>query len=487
MIQIQLLVVAGDLVGQRLNVPAGGARIGRSSSCDFTINEGILSRQHCECYVQSGKAYVRDLASANGTLVNGEDIGTDERRLQSGDIITLGATALRVQLLETDPHADKKTTSSISLDWSETSDDALQTMVAQPLQPTIEPSPDISKQMPSAGEPFEDIDLGLGDKTEVEGTGTLVEGRSGKWLIRLVIVALVALIAMIGMMLLYEKLTEVKGSPEASLAEVYDTLEDTKEAPFDIAYEHLAINAQSIFAYYLTFSSTTGILSLRSESLGETDRSFVETKQLSKREIERLRAVFIENYYEKIVAHYPEQTTEPCSLDRKSLRFVLGRKIWERTSENYASHDYAKLCMDLEACAGDLLNLKAAQYAVSELLEFARGHLDDAEAYWLRIAQGDENLCKSYENYCEAEAYLRTINPKPDFAKEIQRGVDKTRALINERYDDYKLTVDQAYHSRDEMLEARALGKIMRLLPENDERYRQAEVRLEMLEGRRRY
>lgn len=497
MVQIQLLVVSGEALGTHYTVPAEGAIIGRSSKCDFTINEGILSRQHCRCYVQQGEAYVQDLESANGTLVNGEDIGVLAIRLKDGDILTLGATVIRVQLVEVATIAEGATAATVQLNWSESSDDLLQANVNPQISKTVKsipcpepslaspPKTDASLEVP---EDLGAIDLGLGDPTDLDVSKKSASGSSSKKILRLLIVALVALVTMIAMIILYEKMTKVDSAKDKDGMKGVESMTGTAQSKsFDIAYEHLLIQPTAIFNYKLNFSSATGILSLHSESYGETDRSFEEKKQLSEQEQNRLRDVFIDCYYEQIPAQYPEKTMETCSLDRKHIHFVSGHKVWERTSENYASHDYEKLCVALETCAGDLLNLKAAQYSVDELLNFARSYLDDAEAYWLRIAQGDENLCKSYENYCEAEAYLRTINPKPEFAKDIQRGVDKTRDLMDERYNDYKLTVDQAYYGRDEELEARALGKIMRLLPTSDERYRQAETRLEILEGKRRY
>lgn len=489
MTHIQLYFLSGIYRTKTYDVPPTGAILGRSSSCDFSINDAILSRQHCHIYTEGDQAYLCDLNSANGTTLNGLDIDTTPQPLKDGDIVGLGESLFRVTV-QAAPGATPAPTPVAAapvapnpLRWSEASDPDLIAAAAPLTPPPVEapqPPPEKTEDLSAV------LDLGL-NAPLVDDTAAPPTQGSGKKVLRLLIAALLVLITMIAGLILYEKLTQsFEKEAKAKANETVEVLEDSRTAPFDLTYEHLLISPQAIFSYRLTFASATGLLVLRSESIGDGDRSFEEQKALSEQEIARLREVFINHYYERIPEQYPEQTATPCSFDRKHLHFALGRKVWERTSENYASNDYEKLCLALESCAGDLLNLKAAQYSIAELLDFARGHLDDAEAYWLRIAQGDDNLCKSYENYREAEAYLRTINPKPEFAKEIQRGIDKTIALMDERYNDYKLTVDQAYHGRDEALEAKALSRIMRLLPAADERYRQAEMRLEILEGKRR-
>jgi pSer/pThr/pTyr-binding forkhead associated (FHA) protein len=491
MTHIQLYFLSGIYRTKTYDVPPTGVILGRSSSCDLSIQDAILSRQHCRIYSEGDQVYLCDLNSANGTTLNGHDIDTTPQRLKDGDIVGLGESLFSVTIkgaqgsspLEAPPAAPAPLQATANpLQWSETSDPDL-VAAAAPLtpQPMATPQPAPAKQ-----EDLSDVlDLGLNTPLVDDAAAPATQG-SGKKFLRLLIVALLLLITTFGGLIFYEKFTQASVAKAKALAnERVEPLQDARTAPFDVTYEHLLISPQSVFSYRLTFASATGLLILRSESIGDGDRSFEEQKALSEQEIVRLREVFINHHYERIPEQYPEQTTTPCTFDRKHLHIALGRNLWARTSENYASNDYEKLCLALESCAGDLLNLKAAQYSIAELLDFARGHLDDAEAYWLRIAQGDDNLCKSYENYREAEAYLRTINPKPDFAKEIQRGIDKTSALMDERYNDYKLTVDQAYHGRDEALEARALSRIMRLLPAADERYRQAEMRLEILEGKR--
>jgi hypothetical protein len=108
--------------------------------------------------------------------------------------------------------------------------------------------------------------------------------------------------------------------------------------------------------------------------------------------------------------------------------------------------------------------------------------LEDANDYWSRISQRDSNIRESYKLYTAAETYLLTINPKPEFAQEIRRGIEKSKALMEKFYEDYKFSADQARLNGRKDDEALALKRIMDVLLETDNRYRQAEQRLEIIE-----
>ena len=98
------MIVNGALNGQRFVVKDGGVRLGRSSSNDIHIPDEELSRNHC-LFETVGDSDIRitDLASANGTLVNGKPLGNDPQTLRVGDLITVGATTIRVVGDQTPP------------------------------------------------------------------------------------------------------------------------------------------------------------------------------------------------------------------------------------------------------------------------------------------------------------------------------------------------------------------------------------------------
>ncbi len=72
--------------------------VGRAIGNDVALVDDEASRWHAVFERFGARWYIRDLSSRNGTLVNGERVGT-ERRLQSGDRILIGRTAI---VFETD-------------------------------------------------------------------------------------------------------------------------------------------------------------------------------------------------------------------------------------------------------------------------------------------------------------------------------------------------------------------------------------------------
>ena len=88
----ELQVTEGPLKGKRYSVPESGLKLGRSSSCDIAIPDLALSRNQCLFELRDGAIWVTDLASANGTTVNGLAINQSE--LFDGDIIEIGKSRL---------------------------------------------------------------------------------------------------------------------------------------------------------------------------------------------------------------------------------------------------------------------------------------------------------------------------------------------------------------------------------------------------------
>ncbi len=84
-----LRALTGDLRGKEFafTKPAY-AILGRSRSCTLRLpGDASVSRQHCAIELDEYGAWVQDLGSLNGTLVNGENIGV--RRVVREDDTTM--------------------------------------------------------------------------------------------------------------------------------------------------------------------------------------------------------------------------------------------------------------------------------------------------------------------------------------------------------------------------------------------------------------
>ena len=71
---------------------AGPVIIGRSPECDLPIRDILLSRRHCVLEKIGDAWVIADLASKNGTRVNGEPI--ERHILPDTDVIRIGRTRI---------------------------------------------------------------------------------------------------------------------------------------------------------------------------------------------------------------------------------------------------------------------------------------------------------------------------------------------------------------------------------------------------------
>lgn len=88
--------------------------LGRSRTCDITINDELLSRQHSEIAIDDlGRLRIRDLGSTNLTIVNERDVETHE--LVDGDVILLGETQIDVELVAAPRDPNDQTTRDLTM------------------------------------------------------------------------------------------------------------------------------------------------------------------------------------------------------------------------------------------------------------------------------------------------------------------------------------------------------------------------------------
>ena len=97
---IDLRVLSGARAGVREQFDAPVVTVGRHPMSDFRFDPLVdldVSTRHAEFRNAGGMWIVADLASTNGTFVNGERI-TGERRLGEGDVVSFGSNGPRVEV-----------------------------------------------------------------------------------------------------------------------------------------------------------------------------------------------------------------------------------------------------------------------------------------------------------------------------------------------------------------------------------------------------
>ena len=85
-----LRLASGPLTGKVVEIETT-LRLGRHPFNELSLGDPGVSRYHCWILVREGKASVEDLASANGTFVNGKRLKL-RQPLQTGDRLRVGST-----------------------------------------------------------------------------------------------------------------------------------------------------------------------------------------------------------------------------------------------------------------------------------------------------------------------------------------------------------------------------------------------------------
>jgi len=90
-----LVVLEGDGKGRRITLPKSEIILGRKEA-DVTLTDPEASRRHCALLIYGDFAVVKDLGSANGTMVNNRVV--KEGLLKPGGTVQIGATVFQFLL-----------------------------------------------------------------------------------------------------------------------------------------------------------------------------------------------------------------------------------------------------------------------------------------------------------------------------------------------------------------------------------------------------
>ncbi len=95
-LKVYLVVKKGEDLGKIIEVKAPTSIIGRSYG-DIIVKDEMVSRKHAQIdFLSKETIYIKDLASTNGTLVNGHKISYE--KLKDGDLIKVGNTVFEFHL-----------------------------------------------------------------------------------------------------------------------------------------------------------------------------------------------------------------------------------------------------------------------------------------------------------------------------------------------------------------------------------------------------
>ena len=450
-----LEILNGEFKGRRFPVKPGGIKLGRSSSNDVAIPDIELSRSHCifEMYGE-GVLKVTDLASANGTRVNGGDIGSKSVELKPDDVVEVGDTRLRIALDKPEAPAEAK-------------DRPKDRPKEKPL--VIIPG----KDQPDDAKP---------KATAKERMRQILWGATVGMLVLAFAVVLLS--------------TEDMGTPETPRKQQYSTgtrsLSGEEEAPestdrISFSYERVVADSQGIFRLYVTLEDGDSMRVVLDE-VGESPRHVNESKAIKAKSLSVLREIFAEADLDKLDREYRGPDSEPPVLNSFDLEYSLGggKRPQRILIVNFPEPKVFKLfAKKLETFVNTEMDLAALAFNADKLLELAKSAAAAGATKYEDRDVSEGNLYASVKAYEEAIMYLKTINPKPKEYNEYLERLEVSRSELDSRHQELVFEATHAKKNRDWEGAKAKYRKIMELVSDrSDERYQQASIELGEVEKR---
>jgi len=420
-----LMITTGELAGRRFAVGAGGLRLGRSSSNDIRIPDGELSRNHClfEAVGDEGLR-VTDLASANGTILNGCSLGGDPAELHVGDVVEVGSTVVRIVGEQDDPSSDS-------------------------------------------------VDLGLGEAAK-EPSGP--EKRRSPLANVLWGLVLVLAASSIFLVLTWSS-DEQAMAPIAAVEEV--------PALKELFYEKIEADADGIFRYELMLSPD-GVLAVSVDDVPKENRHLTKRSPLDERARAELGEILAWKTLKEIDCEYAGAEPDPPALKSWTLKAVYSsceRSV--KVVNTQEPEPFRAVRERLEAFSKNQLGVWALQYSRDKLVSLAEEAIALGQSKWADRDVQHGNLFGAVTAFGEALFYLETVNPKPDCAQEAKRALDVAKNELDQRYRDQRFAADRAINLGQWENAQRELGVLLEMVPDRrDDRNREASAKLIDVEKR---
>ena len=419
----ELLVTNGELAGKTFAVGAGGLRLGRSSSNDIHISDGELSRNHC-LFEAVGDDGIRltDLASANGTILNGVQLGSEPAEIKPGDVIEVGSTVIKVV----------------------------------------------------GDEPAPVVDLGLG--APAEGAAPPADKRRSPLVNVLWVVAVLVFVAAI-CVFLFAPTPAPEPSPEV-VAEDTPVLEEAW-------YEKVDASQNGIFRYELVYT-TDGQLKVTVDDVPAENRHLTKSEVLDEKARTELATILDFKAIRDIDREYVGVEPDPPALSSWTLRVVYSTRARTIRIVNMPEPEAFRVIREkLESFSKNQLGVWALQYSRDKLVALAEEAAQLGRSKWEDRDVQHGNLFGAVSAFREALFYLETVNPKPECADVARQGLKDAQEELDRRYADQRFLADRAINLGEWDTARRELSVLVEMVPDrSDDRNREATAKLVDVEKR---
>jgi hypothetical protein len=422
---MHLLVIEGEDKGRQINVPAEGARLGRSSTNDIVVTDAMLSRHHCRLYFRTGDGlWVSDLGSANETLVDDEPV-TDVA-LRRGSLVTVGDTILRVE------------------------DDG------------------------RAVVPATAVDLGLGSAAVAGPAAAAGNARPGlgKLLFTVGLAIAAVAVALVG-----KAIIDKPKPPSLTYTP------DPQEWALAVSYEKVQASRDHIFRYDLTITPDHRI-AVAVDDPASNRHIREEEKSVDPELLRELAEDLLDSGFFDLDPEY--RGIQPDLYNQYALRITVGKDTHRVVVLNRPEPPIFEKVRDRIENFGKVeLKIYAIGKTADHLIELAADAKLNGEKLYRERAIKHGNLSAAIKTLRESEWYLETVSPKPEFLSEVIELRKQCDAELEQHHIDQNFRAVRAMETRDWATASTELRIIMAMIPSRaDQRYRDAVEQLKEVEAR---
>jgi hypothetical protein len=482
-----MVIENGPLRGREITVTSDGVRIGRSSNNDIVIKDPALSRFHCRVFFKPGDGlWAMDLGSANQTFINGKVL--TEQRLVPGDRMTLGETSIKV--ISDQPDGSQAAVSAPPPPPSGPSEVSppppagppAAAMAPGPAAPPAAPGrPDASAPPPAVPPvpgPGKANLFGPPPKGGAPGAMQSATRPPNRRLLAIIGLAILLLVLLI--VFLVEKMIPtakptrpVRNPVQAAAASL----------PF-IRYEKVQASPDNIFRYALLLEN--GELSIQVDDLRDNRHVAGNQRQKVSDTLLRDLADTIERsgFFGGLKEEY--RGLVKGVSDTFDLAITLGDRTHRVRIDNSVEPEaFRNLREAIEEFGQNELGLAAMALPPEKLLELSGDAYRLALTLYGQREVKPENLWRAIRAMTEAEWYVETLEPKPDYYPDAVAKLADYKRELNERYEKRRFLSDRAIKLKEWTEAARELRAICEEIPDRaDERHDAARKKLIDVERR---
>ena len=447
----EIIVMSGELSGKRFAIPDAGLRLGRSSSNDLHLPDEELSRNHClfEANGEDGISVI-DLASANGTFVNGVQLGASAHPLKVGDVVEVGSTRLQVV--------------------------AEGQSAPAPAAAAAAPAP--------VARPAGAVDLGLGGaKAEAGGSApgaAPVDPQTAqKRKVVNLICAAAATVLVVAIVVLMTNGKMMRGMFAKKVVEEKEAA--PVACPICLTYERVEATTDRIVRYQAVVEGAEIDLSYEVRSLDQGEEQRVARKgSMSKSTEDRLVGIFSDPAWRDVESVSGGSAEAMNSLRSWRLNLARDGVVKEVVVENTVLAGLFKdFCLAFETGVNNDLQVTVSLRSAKECLAASHEHEAIGDDLVEHADVHKENLWKGLNSLRMARHDLEGLTGFYEDLTRLQKKIEAADASLTERYNEFNSKAEQSCQIGAWSDALEAYREICALIPDTtDERGAKAEEQI---------